>query len=305
MTSYNGRNYIEQQLDSIRMQSMRPDEVLIYDDGSTDGTFEFVRSYIQTYNLEGWKVRQNEQNLGWKANFRKVLGDCSGDIIFLCDQDDVWLPEKIADMGRIMQIHEEALLLASNYTALYEDSDEDIRTAGVSDDSGVMEFCSLEKYHLDVMRPGCTYCVRRKLVRQMLSHDLENAGHDAMLWRYAIVQDGLYIYHRPLIAFRRHQGNATTSNADLTVDGRVSQLDWLIENTEFFYDYLKCHHRFYKNEKFLEKERAFLKERRNLIAEKSMPQLVLFQITNRRNYTTARNMFSDDLIVLKYYAGKL
>lgn len=299
MTTYNGRDYVERQLDSIRTQTILPDEVLISDDGSTDGTVEFVRNYIEKNNLKNWIIWQNEQNLGWKANFRKVLGACEGDLIFLCDQDDIWLPEKIEDMKRIMEIHAEILLLISNYTVRYDHSDENIRTAGISDSDGTLEFYDLKKHHLDIMRPGCTYCARKGLIRQMLAHDIPDAGHDAMLWRYAIIQDGLYLYRKPLIIFCRHEGNATTSTADLTLKGHVNQLNWLIENGMFFSRYLKRRHYFYDNEKYLEKYTDFLKERKQHLINGSIPKMMLFQLTHRNNYTTMRNLLSDDLVIIK------
>ncbi|MBQ7733225.1 MAG: glycosyltransferase [Synergistaceae bacterium] len=70
MASFNGIKYIGEQLDSIRTQSRTPDEVIICDDCSSDGTFEFCKDYISRYNLSGWRVFQNEKNLGFAKNFR-------------------------------------------------------------------------------------------------------------------------------------------------------------------------------------------------------------------------------------------
>lgn len=67
--TYNGMSYLEEQLDSLRLQIRKPDEVLISDDNSNDGTVEYVKSYINKYNLDNWLIRVNKPNLGW----RKIL----------------------------------------------------------------------------------------------------------------------------------------------------------------------------------------------------------------------------------------
>lgn len=95
ISTYNGMAYIKDQLDSIKNQSEQPDEVLIFDDCSSDGTFEFVKQYIIDNSLSTWTARQNEKNKGWALNFWDGIRETSGDIIFTCDQDDYWQRDKI------------------------------------------------------------------------------------------------------------------------------------------------------------------------------------------------------------------
>ena len=70
LTTYNGMRYIEPLLDSLRLQSQRIDEVLIFDDGSTDETIEFIQHYIRRYDLIRWSATVNKVNKGWKKNFK-------------------------------------------------------------------------------------------------------------------------------------------------------------------------------------------------------------------------------------------
>ncbi len=84
IASYNGVKWIGKQLDSIRAQTRTPDEVIISDDCSTDGTYEFCEKYISDYELEGWKVYRNENNVGLSKNFRLALSKCTGDYVFTC-----------------------------------------------------------------------------------------------------------------------------------------------------------------------------------------------------------------------------
>jgi len=120
MTTYNGLKYISEQLDSIRTQTLLPDEVLIYDDRSTDGTYEYVQEYIDRYNLHTWKVYRNKENKGYSLNFSDAIDSAKGELIFLCDQDDIWHLDKIKVMSEIMNSHPEIQLLASNVHPFYD-----------------------------------------------------------------------------------------------------------------------------------------------------------------------------------------
>ena len=120
LSSYNGSEYIDEQLDSLRLQDRTFDEVLICDDCSTDGTYDIIRSYIDHFKLEKWSVAVNAVNNGWKVNFHKLIMHATGDLIFLCDQDDVWLPSKVSEMAFLMENHPEIDVLACDVEPFYE-----------------------------------------------------------------------------------------------------------------------------------------------------------------------------------------
>lgn len=82
MSSFNGENYIEDQLKSIQNQERPADEVLIRDDGSTDNTVKIAQRFIQDHHLENWQVEVNPQNLGWRANFVQGMLEAQGELIF-------------------------------------------------------------------------------------------------------------------------------------------------------------------------------------------------------------------------------
>lgn len=95
MTTYNGSQFVVEQLDSLKKQTKKIDEVLIFDDCSKDETVSIVADYISQNNLNGWKIFRNEQNKGYNRNFLEGALVASGDIIFYCDQDDIWDETKI------------------------------------------------------------------------------------------------------------------------------------------------------------------------------------------------------------------
>lgn len=98
MTTYNGQKYLREQMDSLREQTMPIDEVIIMDDCSTDHTPDLVSAYIKEYDLKGWNLVQNEQNQGWKKNFKSGFDLATGNYIFPCDQDDIWHLDKVEKM---------------------------------------------------------------------------------------------------------------------------------------------------------------------------------------------------------------
>lgn len=94
MATYNGAKYIKEQLESIANQSVKPDELVISDDSSTDDTVYIVKEFVAKVSFEV-KLICNKHNLGFSKNFSQALEYTTGDIVFLSDQDDVWLPNKI------------------------------------------------------------------------------------------------------------------------------------------------------------------------------------------------------------------
>jgi glycosyltransferase involved in cell wall biosynthesis len=95
MCTYNGGRYVREQLESIAAQSRRPDELVVCDDRSTDDTAEVVREFASRAPFRV-RLHVNESNLGSTGNFEKAISLCGGDIVALSDQDDHWMPEKLA-----------------------------------------------------------------------------------------------------------------------------------------------------------------------------------------------------------------
>ncbi|WP_304409720.1 glycosyltransferase, partial [Faecalibaculum rodentium] len=101
MAVYNGANYIEEQLDSILNQSRAVDEIVIVDDGSSDGSRDILLRFKQKYPII--RLFFNENNLGYLKNFTKAASLTRGDIIFFCDQDDCWYQNKVETMIHTME----------------------------------------------------------------------------------------------------------------------------------------------------------------------------------------------------------
>ena len=102
MCTYNGTPHIQDQLDSILSQTHPPSEIVVCDDGSSDGTTEILENYHKNHS-KLIEIHSNEQNLGITNNFEKCIRLCSGDVIALSDQDDVWEKTKIQRQIDAMQ----------------------------------------------------------------------------------------------------------------------------------------------------------------------------------------------------------
>jgi glycosyltransferase involved in cell wall biosynthesis len=94
LACFNGVSYIEDQINSVLAQSLPPSEIIVCDDGSTDGTIEILQKFESDNNI---KLVLNKQQLGVSANFKKAVSIANAaHYIAFCDQDDIWLPNKLA-----------------------------------------------------------------------------------------------------------------------------------------------------------------------------------------------------------------
>ncbi|MBW2268602.1 MAG: glycosyltransferase [Deltaproteobacteria bacterium] len=100
MTTYNGTAYIREQLESFAAQTRPPHELVVCDDVSSDDTVAQLEAFAARAPFPV-RIERNPTNLTTTPNFAKAIGLCSGDVIFLSDQDDVWLPGKLAAMGEV------------------------------------------------------------------------------------------------------------------------------------------------------------------------------------------------------------
>ena len=91
----NGEHFLAEQLDSLASQNYLPAELVVCDDASDDGTYFLLQGFADSAPFPV-RLFRNPQRLGIGANFEQAILRCTGDIIALCDQDDVWLPNKLA-----------------------------------------------------------------------------------------------------------------------------------------------------------------------------------------------------------------
>lgn len=104
LTTYNGDRFLREQLDSIYSQTRKPDEVVVFDDCSKDGTVTILKEYQKRFGLI---YHVNSSNVGFNANFERAILAAKGDYVMLCDQDDVWFDNKVNTLLEAIKEKEE------------------------------------------------------------------------------------------------------------------------------------------------------------------------------------------------------
>lgn len=113
LCTYNGSRHLLEQLESIQQQTHLPDELIVCDDCSTDSSVDVVHAFAAQASFPV-RVSVNDANLGSTRNFGQAISLATGDIILLCDQDDVWLPDKIKRFVEMFAAHPEVEGFFSN-----------------------------------------------------------------------------------------------------------------------------------------------------------------------------------------------
>jgi Glycosyl transferase family 2 len=94
MCTYNGGRFLKEQLESINAQTLLPDELVVCDDGSSDDTPSILQKFAESAPFQV-RIFRNGQNVGSTKNFQRAIELCQGELIALCDQDDVWESQKL------------------------------------------------------------------------------------------------------------------------------------------------------------------------------------------------------------------
>lgn len=252
MATYNGQSNIIQQLDSLRKQTKKINEVLIWDDCSTDNTTEIIQTYINKYNLEDyWKLKVNKKNVGWRKNFIDLLQAATGDLIFTCDQDDIWNIEKIESMSECFLENSQISVLVSDYDELVEPGglSEELKTIDTEKKDGKEEERVIfNRNNMYLRRPGCVYAVKKEFVKNVIQYTelTKNPVHDQAMWGSAILSNELYLIRRPLISWRKHGMSSFKKEIDIAGENspyitRLNDLKRRYERLMGSWNYLQQH----------------------------------------------------------------
>lgn len=114
MASYNGEPYIREQIDSILNQTVLPDEIVVSDDNSDDSTYSILEDYRAICKNVEIKLYKNPGK-GISSNFENAIRNTTGDIVFLCDQDDLWMPDKVKVIREIMETNPENIVIHNSF----------------------------------------------------------------------------------------------------------------------------------------------------------------------------------------------
>ena len=203
MAAYNGSAYIKQQLDSFVSQTRLPDELIVCDDFSCDATIEILERFVLTAPFEVILVF-NEKNLGYTKNFEKAISLCSGDLIFICDQDDVWYEDKISKILNFKNKYPDKDVIISD--AVYVDRN--LKSAGVTVLQKVLRFSGREKDHI----AGACTAITKTFRDFVLPFPVSNCpAHDVYIHRWANLLANKLVVSDVLQCWRIHGENNSVS----------------------------------------------------------------------------------------------
>lgn len=224
VSTYNGEKYIDELMNSLLNQTRKADEILFFDDQSFDKTVDLITKFINNHELTmSWKVIVNNHNKGWKQNFMEGIWKSTGDIVFPCDQDDIWMDTKLEEMEKIMLKYPAINVLTSNYEAFY---DSEKIVVGPEKNNGKLIRRQAVQNIFDTKYPGCTYCIRREFVELSKSYWEIDFPHDALFWRLGMFSNTLYSYNKSLIKWRKHDDSTYTLES-LRAKNATKKREWL------------------------------------------------------------------------------
>ncbi|MBO0439096.1 glycosyltransferase family 2 protein [Candidatus Enterococcus ikei] len=216
IATYNGEKYLEEQLNSILAQISVGDELIISDDGSVDATIAILKRYAaQDQRIKLFKG----PGKGLIANFEFAITQSQGDFIFLADQDDVWLPEKVQTTLGFFQEHDEIDLVISDLVIV----DEQLEVIEPS-------YFEYRKVKLGFLHNlvknkyiGAGMAFRSRMKTKILPIPANVPMHDMWIGLIAAFRKKSALIPRKLTLYRRHNNNASEIN---TKSSFIQQLKW-------------------------------------------------------------------------------
>lgn len=212
LATYNGASYVEEQIDSILKNTFTDWTLEIYDDGSTDRTLEILEEYQNQYP-DKIVVYRNYDNLGVTLNFLEGVRRASGEYIMFCDQDDVWLPDKIEKTLQRLK-EREAERGKSTPIVVFTDAklvDGVLRT--ISDSFfgyNGLDTQKLDLAHLLIENKviGCTTMFNKALAEKLFRLPVNARYHDWWIGLVGATFGEVNFLDEPTMLYRQHGDNA-------------------------------------------------------------------------------------------------
>lgn len=204
---YNGEEFLQAQLDSIKNQLVQPDELIIVDDNSTDNS-AFVYNNFNTTVVK--KIYINDQNIGVIKSFKKAVSLCSGDYIALCDQDDIWLSEKLQEsIARIKKIDKEIPAVIFSDLSVMDKKGNILHNSFWKIRSAIPSNFTLEDILYGNIITGCTAVINRAMAAEFNKMPDEIMMHDHWLALIAYSFGKFDYIHKPMVLYRAHGESVT------------------------------------------------------------------------------------------------
>ena len=202
MATFNGADYIREQLDSLLNQTYRHWRLIVHDDGSTDGTVGIVNEYCRR-DPRMMLLTDGISNLGAACNYLHLLNGTNADLYLFCDQDDVWLPHKMERMVDVISpIKQPALVYANGY---YYRSGRVVSQRTTTIHPRTLR----DSLFFNSGIQGCSVIVNAQLIALLKPFPEVVAMHDHLLTMAAVAFGKIRYIDEVLTWYRQHERNVT------------------------------------------------------------------------------------------------
>ncbi|MDR0872760.1 MAG: glycosyltransferase family 2 protein [Prevotellaceae bacterium] len=213
LSTYNGTKYLQEQIDSLLNQSFTDWNLLIRDDGSIDNTLDIIDDYCQKYPDKIKKLSDTNGNVGVIRSFEILLQHSISDYIMFCDQDDVWLPDKISlSIQKIKQMEQKAgnIPLLVHTDLMVVDKDLKIIAASLWKLGCIRpEILDKNIYYMGMCNSvtGCTLIMNRQAKEKSLPFPKNILMHDAWIALSVMKKGKIDYIVEPTVQYRQHGSN--------------------------------------------------------------------------------------------------
>lgn len=200
IATYNGAKYLAEQMDSILAEVALDDEIVVVDDASSDETFEILLRYAARSPVV--TVIRNDKNVGVKKTFERLLGLSTRDIVFLSDQDDVWIAGRRARMIAALEPEGCVAVLTNSLIMTEQGIGRSFFREGVRPNVG-----SVARNFTRNNFIGCCMAFRREVLAAALPFPATISMHDWWIGSCAIAIGKVCYLEEPSLLYRRHGSN--------------------------------------------------------------------------------------------------
>lgn len=235
LSVYDAAHYVGEQLRSVLAQSVLPTQVVVGDDGSTDGSVEVVAALRDDAVARGlditWTVLDHSRHLGFRENMRRTLAACTGDVVVVCDHDDVCLPDRLGRVLAWFAEHPQHLMVCTDAVvvdgtgATTAPSMMARRQLSAGEQALLRSDRAFELLVRRFVAEGTVSAYRRELL-EMVPPCPEAVVYDAWLALLASAMERFGYDERPSVLYRSHGANLSGGAATRT---RADKLRMLLE----------------------------------------------------------------------------
>lgn len=222
IATYNGEKYIEEQLKSILNQTVKPNEIIISDANSKDGTVNLCENLLKNTNV-CYKILKSKNQIGVSENFEKAVRECDSDFIFFSDQDDLWVNTKIETMLNEFNSDKDICMVFTN-AELVNEKLENLNKSlwefiGFNVD-GKRVYNSFDYDFLKrILKSNCVTGMCMAITKELKNYSIpfsKKSLHDVWIANLAICFGRVVAINKKCVLYRQHDTNVIGSQKSIT-----------------------------------------------------------------------------------------